>query len=226
MQVKFLGHSCVQVCGSKTILIDPYLSGNPTAPVAADEVAADYILVTHGHGDHLGDTVEIAKRTGATVVAMVELARWLQNRGVQKTMDINVGGAYTFADGFKVKLTPAWHSSQLPDGTPCGLAVGFIFWLDGLCFYHAGDTGLFGDMRDVIAPHNPDWAFLPIGDYYTMGPDDAVIAAKWLAAKNVMPIHYNTFPLLKQDAAAFAARVEAEAGAKCHILAPGGELQI
>lgn len=225
MQIKFLGHACVQVCGSKTVLVDPYLSGNPAAAAAPDEVQADYILLTHGHGDHIGDTAAIAKRTGATVITMVELARWLQKQGVE-AMDMNIGGSYTFADGFRVKLTPAWHSSQLPDGSYCGLAAGFLFWLDGLCFYHAGDTGLFSDMREIIAPHGLDWAFLPIGDYYTMGPDDALIAARWLGAKNYLPIHYNTFPLLKQDAAAFAARVEAATTAKCAVLAPGEVIEI
>lgn len=225
MRIKFLGHACVQVQGSKTILIDPFLSGNPAAAVGPNEVQADYILVTHGHGDHLGDTVEIAKRTGARVIAMVELANWLNGQGVD-AMGMNVGGAYRFEDGLQVKVTPAWHSSQLPDGTPCGLAAGFIFWLDGLCFYHAGDTGLFGDMQQVIAPHNLDWAFIPIGDYYTMGPDDALTAAKWLNAKNYLPIHYNTFPLLRQDAGAFKAAVEAETPAECTVLAPGEAVEI
>lgn len=225
MQIKYLRHAAVQVSGSKTVLIDPFLSGNPKAAVSADEVAADYILVTHGHGDHLGDTVAIAKRTGATVVAMVELARWLERQGVH-AVDLNVGGSFDFGDGFKVKLTQAWHSSQLPDGTPCGLAVGMLFWLDGLCFYHAGDTALFADMRDTIAPHGIDWAFLPIGDYYTMGPSDALIAAGWLGAKHYLPIHYNTFPAIKQDGAAFAARVQAEVGADCVVAAPGEAIEI
>ncbi len=224
MRIKFIGHACVQLLGSKTILFDPYLTGNPAATVKAGEVKADYILLTHGHGDHLGDTVAIAKRTGAKVVAMVELANWLSEQGVD-AMGMNIGGSYQFPDGLKVKLVPAWHSSQLPDGSPCGLAVGFICWLDGKCIYHAGDTGLFGDMREVIAPHGLDWAILPIGDYYTMGPADALTAAKWLGAKNYLPIHYNTFPLLKQDAAAFKRAVEAECAAKCQALAPGEECE-
>jgi L-ascorbate metabolism protein UlaG (beta-lactamase superfamily) len=120
-----------------------------------------------------------------------------------------------------VKVVPAWHSSQLPDGSPCGLAVGFIFWLDGVCFYHAGDTGLFGDMKAIIAPHNIDWAFIPIGDFYTMGPDDALIAAEWLGAKKYVPIHYNTFPLLKQDPLKFKQELEARTPAECVVLQPG-----
>lgn len=224
MQVKFLGHACVQIVGSKTVLIDPYLSGNPLAAATADEVQADYILVTHGHGDHLGDAVEIARRTGATVVAMVELARWFQQQGIP-AIDLNVGGSW--ADGeFRVKVTPAWHSSMLPGGEYCGLAVGFIVWLDGKCIYHAGDTALFGDMREVIAPHGLDLACLPIGDHYTMGTDDALIAAKWLGAAQYLPIHFNTFAPIKQEAAAWAERVRSEVGAKCEALAPGGAIEL
>lgn len=225
MEIKYLGHACVQVCGSKTVLIDPFLSENPLAAENANDVQADYILVTHGHGDHLGDAVEIARRTGAKVVAMVELARWFARQGVD-ALDLNCGGSYTFADGFRVKLTPAWHSSQLPDGSYCGLAAGFIFWLDGQCFYHAGDTALFGDMREVIAPHGLDWAFLPIGDYYTMGPEDALIAAGWLGAKHYLPIHYNTFPAIRQDAVAWAERVRCEVGAEAVAAAPGEAVKI
>ncbi len=226
MKIDFYGHACVGVSGSKKILIDPYLSGNPSASLTAEQAAADYLLVTHGHGDHLGDAVEIAKRTGAQVVAMVELANWFGKQGVE-ALGMNLGGSYTFADGFKVKLVPAWHSSHLPDGSAVGLPVGFIFWLDGLCFYHAGDTALFGDMKQVIAPHGLDWAFLPIGDFYTMGPDDALIAAEWLNAKNYLPIHYNTFPLLQQDAAQFKQRLEDKLpGAKCHVLQPGEHTEL
>lgn len=220
MQMKFLGHACVEVCGSKRILIDPFLGGNPAAAAAPEEVAPDYILVTHGHGDHLGDAVDIAKRTGAQVVTMVELATWFGKQGVE-ALGMNIGGSYTFADGFRVKIMPAWHSSQIPDGSPCGLAVGFVFWLDGMCFYHAGDTGLFGDMKAVIAPHNLDVAFLPIGDFYTMGPDDALIAAEWLGAKKYVPMHYNTFPLLQQDPQAFKKALEERIDAECVVLAPG-----
>lgn len=220
MQMRFLGHACVEVCGSKRILIDPYLTGNPAAAAAPGELAPDYILVTHGHGDHLGDAVEIAKRTGAQVITMVELGRWFDGQGID-ALGMNIGGSYTFADGFRVKVMPAWHSSQLPDGSPCGLAVGFVFWLDGMCFYHAGDTGLFGDMKAVIAPHGIDVAFLPIGDFYTMGPDDALIAAEWLDARKYVPIHYNTFPLLQQDPQAFKAALEERTDAECVVLAPG-----
>ena len=225
MRIDFYGHACVGVQGSKKILIDPYLSGNPAASLTPEQAEADYLLITHGHGDHLGDAVKIAKRTGAQVVAMVELANWLGKQGVE-ALGMNLGGSYTFADGFKVKLVPAWHSSHLPDGTAVGLPVGFIFWLDGLCFYHAGDTALFSDMREVIAPHGLDWAFLPIGDFYTMGPEDALTAAKWLGAKNYLPIHYNTFPLLQQNPQAFKQRLEATCQATCHILQPGEHTEI
>lgn len=226
MQVKFLGHACVEVCGDKRIIVDPYLTGNPKAAAGPADIEADYILLTHGHGDHVGDTVEIANRCGAKVVCMVEVARWLEQQGVD-AMGMNIGGSFDFGDGFKVKLVPAWHSSQMPDGSYGGTPVGFVFWLGGKCFYHAGDTGLFGDMRDVIALHGIDWAFLPIGDFYTMGPEDAVIAAKWLASRNYVPIHYDTFELLRQDGTAWAERVEAECpGAKAWPLAPGESLEI
>lgn len=223
MQVRYLGHACVQVQGTKTVLVDPFLSGNPLAAARPEDVQADYILVTHGHGDHLGDAVEIARRTGATVVAMVELARWFAAQGVP-AIDLNVGGSWRDGD-FRVKVVPAWHSSMLPDGGYCGLAVGFVFWLDGKCIYHAGDTALFGDMRDVIAPHGLDLACLPIGDHYTMGPEDALIAAKWLGAGQYLPIHFNTFPAIKQDAAAWAEQVRAT-GAKCVACAPGEAIEL
>lgn len=224
MQVKFLGHACVQFVGSKTVLVDPYLSGNPLAAAKADEVSADYILVTHGHGDHLGDAVAIAKRCGAVVICMVELARWFAKEGVC-AIDLNVGGSWQDGE-FSVKAVPAWHSSVLPDGGYCGLALGFVFRLDGKCIYHAGDTALFGDMREVIALNKPDLACLPIGDHYTMGADDALIAAKWLGAKQYLPIHFDTFPVIKQDAAAWAKRVREEVGAAARALKPGEAMEI
>lgn len=226
MQIRFLGHACVEVAGSKRILIDPYLTGNPAAAVGPEDLAPDYLLVTHGHGDHVGDAAAVARRTGAQVVCMVEVGRWFEQQGIE-ALGMNLGGSFDFGDGLRVKLVPAWHSSQLPDGSYGGTPVGFVFWLDGLCFYHAGDTALFGDMREVIAPHKLDWAFLPIGDFYTMGPEDALTAAKWLGAKNYLPIHYNTFDLLKQDGAEFARRVEAECpGARCFAVRPGESIEL
>ena len=222
MKILYYGHSCISIQGGKKILIDPFLTGNPKAPISADAVEADYILVTHAHGDHLGDTVAIAKRTGAKVVAVNELANWLIGQGVD-AHGMNIGGAYTFEDGFKVKLTQAWHSSDLDDGTPCGVACGFLFWLDGVCFYHAGDTGLFSDIGRIIGKHSINMAFLPIGGNYTMGPTDALIATGWLGCDFVVPIHFNTFPLLAQDGELFKQQVESKTHTQCVYMLPGDE---
>lgn len=220
MNIAYYGHSCVQVQGTKRILVDPYLTGNPKATIAADEVEADYILVTHAHGDHLGDTVEIAKRTGAKVVAIIELANWLEKQGLE-VHSMNIGGAYTFSDGFKVKMTQAWHSGDFDDGRAGGAACGFLFWLDGVCFYHAGDTGLFGDIGRVIGKHNIDVAFLPIGGNYTMGPTDALIATGWLGCQFVVPIHFNTYPGIAQDGEAFKEQIENKTHTQCVLMDPG-----
>lgn len=222
MKILYYGHSCISVQGSKKILVDPFLTGNPKAAISADQVEADYILVTHAHGDHLGDTVDIAKRTGAKVVAVNELANWLIAQGVD-AHGMNIGGAYTFDDGFKIKVTQAWHSSDLDDGTPCGVASGFLFWIDGVCFYHAGDTGLFSDIGRIIGKHSIDMAFLPIGGNYTMGPADALTATGWLGCKFVVPIHFNTFPLLEQDGDLFKEEVESKTHTQCVYMKPGDE---
>ena len=225
MKITFCGHACIMVEAEKKILIDPFLTGNPQAAISADMVDADYILLTHAHSDHLGDTVEIAKRTNAKVVAVVELADWLMQQGVD-VHPMNLGGEMEFYTGFKVKLTQAWHSSALPDGTACGVPCGFLFWLEGKCVYFAGDTALFSDMREVIAPHKLDLAILPIGGNWTMGPSDALIAADWLAAKYVLPIHYNTFSLIDQDVEAYKVAVEQKTNSKCVVLQPGESMEL
>src|SRR5205807_9924278 len=186
----------------------------------ADELPADFILVSHGHGDHLGDTVTIAKRTGATVVCNFEMASWLQKQGVKQTHGQQHGGGHTFSFG-RVKLTLAFHGSMMPDGSYGGNPCGFLLYLnDGKKIYDAAATGLFGDMR-LIGEEGIDLAMLPIGDNYTMGPDDAVRAVKLIQPKKVIPIHYDTFPVIAQDAKAWAARVKAETGVEAIALQPG-----
>jgi len=223
LKINYLGHACFVLEGNKKIIIDPFLTGNPTAAKKPEEIEVDYILLTHGHGDHLGDAVKIAEKCQATIIAPNELAAFCGRKGVP-VHNMHIGGSYKF-NGMKVKLTQAWHGSALVSdkdiiftGNPCG----FLIWMDELCIYHAGDTGLFGDMEQVIGRNNQiDAALLPIGDNFTMGPEDAVIAAKWLGAKTVIPMHYNTWPLIAQDPYLFKEAVEAKTQSKCLVLKPG-----
>ncbi len=208
ISLTWYGHSVWQIDFSGTqILIDPFLSGNPVAPLTAEEAAADFIIVTHGHGDHLGDAVAIAKRTGATVIANAEIAGWLRKRGV-KTHSQHIGGGFRHPFGY-VKLTIAVHGSSLPDGSCGGMPAGVLISAAGKKLYHAGDTGLFASM-ELIGDEGLDVALLPIGDNYTMGPDDALRAVKLLRPRLVVPMHYNTWDLIAQDAHAWAGRVCAE----------------
>lgn len=220
-RVCWLGHACLLFeSDGQHVLIDPFLTGNPTAPRKAAEVPAHTILVSHGHGDHVGDTIDIANRTGAVVVSNYEIGQWLQTKGLQNVHGMQHGGGHTFPFG-RVKLTLAFHGSVLPDGTYGGNPCGFLLtFKDGKKVYDAADTGLFGDMK-LIGEEGLDLACLPIGDYYTMGPDDAVRAVKMLQPKKVLPIHYNTFPPIKQDVAAWAERVRQETSAVPVVLKPG-----
>ncbi|SHJ44429.1 L-ascorbate metabolism protein UlaG, beta-lactamase superfamily [Malonomonas rubra DSM 5091] len=202
------------------LVIDPFFEGNPVASTTADQVEADFILVSHGHGDHIGDTVRIAKRTGAVVISNHEIAIWLQKNGLEKVHGQHIGGGYRHTFGY-LKLTLALHGSQLPDGSDGGNPCGFLLTAnDGKKIYLAQDTGLFGDMK-LIGEEGIDVAVLPIGDNYTMGPGDALRAVKMLQPQTVIPIHYNTFDLIKQDASAWAARVETETDSKVAVLKPG-----
>ncbi len=201
------------------ILIDPFFSGNPAAAVSAETVAADFILVTHGHGDHIGDTVAIARRTGALVISNYEIATWLGNQGV-KTHGQHLGGGFKHPFGY-LKLTLALHGSALPDGSYGGNPAGFLLTTnDGKKIYLAGDTGLFYDMK-LIGEEGLDLAVLPIGDNFTMGPADALRAVKLLTPKTVIPIHFGTWGLIDQDPASWAAQVEKETTSKVVVLKPG-----
>lgn len=220
-RVRWLGHSCLLIeSDGKNILIDPFLTGNPAAALKADQVPADFILISHGHGDHVGDAIAIAKRTGATVIANYEISEWLQKQGLKKVHGQQHGGSHAFAFG-RVKLTLAFHGSMLPDGSNGGNPCGFLITCnDGTRIYDAADTGLFGDMK-LIGEEDLDLAILPIGDNYTMGPDDAVRAVRLLQPKKVLPIHYNTFDLIKQDAEAWAERVRRDGVCQPIVLKPG-----
>lgn len=220
-RVRWLGHASLHLeSDGQHILIDPFLEGNPAAAVKHDQLPAHYILVSHGHGDHLGDTVAIARRTGATVVTNYEIAGWLHNQGLKHVHGMQHGGGYGFPFG-RVKLTLAFHGSMLPDGSNGGNPCGFLLtFKDGKKVYDAADTGLFGDMR-LIGEEGIDLAIVPIGDNYTMGPDDALRAVKLLQPKKVLPIHYNTWELIAQDAIAWANRVRQETAAEPVVLKPG-----
>jgi len=215
--LRWLGHNTwlLETAGYK-ILIDPFLNDSPTAPLKAEQVEADFVLVSHGHYDHIADAAAIIKRTGATVVSNFEICEWLGKQGATKTEPMNHGGSITLPFG-RVKYTPAIHSSVLPDGTNGGNPGGFLLSLnDGKKLYFACDTALFSDMK-LIGAGGLDLAVVPIGDRYTMGPDDAVEAVKLLAPKKALPCHYGTWPPIAQDAKAWAARVKTEA--KCEGLA-------
>jgi len=224
VEVTWYGHACFSIVGGgATLLTDPFLTGNPQAPVKADEVSADYILISHAHGDHLGDAVPIAKRTGAMVIANFEIASYCGNQGTNYH-PLHIGGGRKFPFGH-VKLTIAHHGSSFPDGSYGGNPAGLLLTVEGKKIYHACDTGLFYDMK-LIGEEGIDLAILPIGDNFTMGPDDALKAVKLIQPKTVVPIHYDTFEVIQQDPHAFAQMVEAETSAKCLVLKPGDSLTL
>lgn len=220
-KITWYGHATLGLeTGGKNILVDPFFSGNPSAPVSADNVQADYILVTHGHGDHVGDTVTIAKRTGATVISNFEICNWLNGQGVQNTHPQHLGGGFKHPFGY-LKLTLALHGSALPDGSYGGNPAGFLLTTnDNQKIYLAGDTGLFGDMQ-LIGDEGINLAVIPIGDNFTMGPEDALRAVKLLRPQTVIPIHYGTWELIAQDPSEWAARVKSATGASVVVLKAG-----
>src|ERR1700689_4425193 len=219
MEIRFLGHATFALSdGDTTVLIDPFLTGNPKAAASADEVDATTILLTHGHADHIGDTVPIAKRTGATVLAIVELAGEIGEEGVD-VRDPNLGGTVNFDWGW-AKLVPAWHTSTTPKGTvntPAGLLINF----QDTIVYHLGDTALFSDLQLVGKRRQVDIALVCIGGHYTMDRHDAVDACDFVGAKTIIPCHYNTFPPIETDAGAFQTDIEKQLDATCVVLEPG-----
>lgn len=220
MDIRFLGHSCFELTdGDARVLIDPFLSGNPKAAVEASEVEPTHVFLTHGHADHWGDVVDIAKRTGAQCVAIVELARELEQHGVENVLDPNLGGTVDFGSGW-VRLVPAWHTSTTPGGTvntPAGLVIG----MGGRVAYHLGDTALFSDLGLVAERDRVDVALMCIGGHYTMDRHDAVTAARLVGASSVIPCHYGTFPPIETDARAFRSEVEVQTDSRVAVLEPG-----
>lgn len=216
----WFGHGCMDLeVDEKKILVDPFLSDCPTASTTAEDVYADFILISHGHGDHVGDSIEVARRTKAMVISNFEISAWFQNQGIE-THAQHIGGGFHHPFGY-LKLTLALHGSVLPDGSDGGNPAGFLLTTpDDKKIYLACDTGLFGDMR-LIGEEGIDLAVLPIGDNFTMGPDDALRAVKFLNPKNVIPVHYDTWDLIAQDANGWAERVSQETNTLPHVLNPG-----
>jgi L-ascorbate metabolism protein UlaG (beta-lactamase superfamily) len=217
MNIKFLGHSGFIIEGSKKVIIDPFLTGNPKAALSVNDIkTADYIVVTHGHGDHIGDAYQICKNTGATLVSIHEIAVDAQNHGI-KAEGLNRGGSIKL-DGLVIHMTDAKHSSDM--GHECGVVIE----MDDKRVYHSGDTGLFMDMQLIGEFLKPDVAILPIGDRYTMGIETAVRAVEYIGAKKVIPMHYNTFPIIQADPKVFKEKVGNKA--EVIILNPGDSLKI
>ncbi len=232
MEIRFHGHSCFELSeGDTRLLVDPFLKpNNPAAVASAEEVDATHIAITHGHVDHMADAVPVARRTGAECVAIVEIANWLTEQGVETVHDPNLGGTVRFDWGW-VKLVPAWHTSTIAGsaeapysptfGTVTGTPAGLVISIGGVTVYHAGDTCLFGDMK-LIAERNPiDVAMLPIGGHYTMDRHDAVAAAEMIGAGTVFPMHHGTFPPIETDAEAFKSEVESQTSSQVVLLSPG-----
>jgi L-ascorbate metabolism protein UlaG (beta-lactamase superfamily) len=226
MKIKYLGHSAFLLEGKDKVLIDPMLSGNPGAAVSADKVECDIICVTHGHGDHLGDAVEIARRTGAEVACIVEMSGYLEKCGV-KGVGFNMGGTAKIKHT-KITMVPAFHSSSI--GAPglefsAAMPVGMVID-SGRVVYHAGDTCVFGDMKLIGEMYRPDVAMLPIGGFFTMDPAQAALATSLVNPKIVVPMHYNTWPLIKQDPKEFERLVRKSSKAKVEIMKAGDVLEV
>ncbi len=225
MKLRYFSHSSFQITtdAGLTLLIDPFLDGNPTAPVTSADVTADFIILTHAHGDHVGDSFKIAKRCDPLFICVHELANYCIDKGF-RAHNMHIGGGYNFAFG-RLKFTIAHHGSMTPDNTYGGLAGGVMLSIDGKNLYHTGDTGLFYDMK-LIGERTPiDYMLLPIGDNFTMGIDDAVKAVELANPKVAIPMHYNTFPVIEADPEEFRKKVE-ERGKKAVVLAYGQEIDL
>ena len=223
VKYSYYGHACFQLDDGKyKVLVDPFLTGNPLASIRVDQAEADFILVTHAHGDHLGDAPEIAKRTGAEVVGIPEvLALCTERAGDLTVHGMNLGGSLNLPFG-KVRMTLAQHSS----GVAGGIACGYVIYIGGLVIYYAGDTALFSDMKLIGQKDHLDYALLPIGDNYTMGLEDAALAAQLLGVRHVIPLHYNTWPVIQQDVEKYKEITEAMAHAEVHIIKPGTTFEL
>ena len=232
MEIRFHGHSCFELSeGGTTVLVDPFLKpNNPKAVATAEEVEPTHIALSHGHADHVADAVPVAKRTGAHCIAMVELANWLEGQGAENVSDPNLGGTVEFEWGY-VSLVPAWHTNTTPGseekpysaehGVVLGPAAGLVIKIGETTVYHAGDTCLFSDMKLIAERSDVDVALLPIGGHYTMDRRDAVVAAEFVGASTVMPMHYDTFPAIETDAEAFKSEVESKTSSRVVLLQPG-----
>ncbi len=232
MEIRFHGHSCFELSeGDTTVLIDPFLKpNNPAAVATAEEVEPTHVAITHGHADHIADAVPVAKRTGAECVAIVELAKWLEGQGIESVKDPNFGGTVEYDWGY-ISLVPAWHTNTIPGsaddpfsaehGIAIGPAAGLVIKIGETTVYHAGDTCLFSDMQLIARRSDIDVALLPIGGHYTMDRRDAVVAAEFVGAKTVIPMHFDTFPPIATDPQAFKDEVESKTSSKVVVLAPG-----
>ncbi len=226
MKLQYYSHSAFKITTEKGIrvLIDPFLTGNPTSPVKADQVDAEYIILTHAHGDHVGDSLDIAKRCKSTFICVNELAEWVKSKG-HRAHNMHIGGSHKFEFG-NVKFTIAHHGSLTPDNQYAGEPAGIILTAEDKRVYHTGDTGLFYDMK-LIGEMNPiDYMLLPIGDNFTMGIDDAVMAADFVSPREAaIPMHYNTFPVIEADPNEFKIKVEAK-GIRCKVMEFGEEITL
>lgn len=225
MKLKYFSHSAFQITSSEgtTILIDPFLDDNPTSPVKSDDISADYIILTHAHGDHIGDAFKIAKRCNSTFICTYELANYCKAKGFS-AHDMSIGGGHNFDFG-RVKFTIAHHGSQTPEGDYAGEPAGVVVTIDNKTIYHAGDTGLFYDMKLIGETNTIDYMIVPIGDNYTMGISDAVKAVELVQPKITVPMHYNTFPVIEVDPNEFKKELE-QKGMNCRIMSFGEEIQL